>query len=198
MIKKIENLTREELEKVKNIIAEAFVSNELFHNWGPPEYRYNDVLTYMRIYVDFVYEAKELYGNEDLTGFIGLEDSRNAPIWPRLKMLLRMFVKMRPSRINSLMEYARQIDNSSVEYVKNRHFDVLMVCVDKEKQGQGIGRQLVEFAKNKADEAGIPLLFETDMKQYAEIYEHLGCKLCNTITASNGVTRYSLIYKGES
>ena len=85
-----------------------------------------------------------------------------------------------------------------MEYVKNRHFDVLMVCVDKEKQGQGIGRQLVEFAKNKADEAGIPLLFETDMKQYAEIYEHLGCKLCNTITASNGVTRYSLIYKGES
>ncbi len=34
----------------------------------------------------------------------------------------------------------------------------------------------------------------TDMKDYAEMYQHLGCELYNSVTADNGVTRYSLCY----
>ena len=41
----------------------------------------------------------------------------------------------------------------------------------------------------------IMLLFDTDMKEYAEMYKHFGCELYNTVTADNGVTRYSLCYK---
>ena len=47
------------------------------------------------------------------------------------------------------------------------------------------------------DELGIPLLFDTDMKAYAEMYRHFGCELYNTVTADNGVTRYSLCYRRE-
>lgn len=46
-----------------------------------------------------------------------------------------------------------------------------------------------------SDTMGIPLLFDTDMKEYAEMYNHFGCELYNTVTADNGVTRYSLCYK---
>ena len=51
------------------------------------------------------------------------------------------------------------------------------------------------FAKRQADALDIPLLFDTDMPAYAEMYQHLGCALYNTVTADNGVTRYSLCYR---
>lgn len=34
------------------------------------------------------------------------------------------------------------------------------------------------------------------MEAYAKMYQHLGCKLYNTKTALNGVTRYNLVWKG--
>ena len=40
-------------------------------------------------------------------------------------------------------------------------------------------------------------LFDTDMKDYAEIYQHRGCRLYNKETADNSVTRYSMVYQKE-
>ena len=75
MITRVEHISDEQLRTIRQIIGEAFVSNELFHNWGNVDERKNDVIKYMSIYVDYAYQAGELYANEDLTGFIGLEDS---------------------------------------------------------------------------------------------------------------------------
>ena len=33
------------------------------------------------------------------------------------------------------------------------------------------------------------------VKQYAQIYQHYGCELYNQTLASNGVTRYNLVWK---
>ena len=195
MIIKVENLTSTQLEHIRQVVGEAFVSNELFHNWGTEEERRDDVLKYMGIYVDFVYRAGELYANEDMTGFIGLEDSGHKPVWPQIQMLFRMLVKIRFSKVKSMLAFAKQISGSNERYAKQRHFDALMVCVGKEHQGKGIASELVAFAKEKADTEGIPLLFDTDMKAYAEMYRHFGCELYNTVTADNGVTRYSLCYR---
>ena len=194
MITKVEKLTSAQLENIRQIVGEAFVSNELFHNWGTEEERREDVLKYMGIYVDFVYQAGELYANEDMTGFIGLEDSEHKPVWPQIKMLFRMLFKIRLSRVRSLLAFVKQISGSNERFVKQRHFDALMICVDKAHQGKGIASELVRFAKEKADKAGVPLLFDTDMKAYAELYRHFGCELYNSVKADNGVTRYSLCY----
>ena len=70
-----------------------------------------------------------------------------------------------------------------------------MVCVDKRAQGQGRARELMEFAQSMAKEQGLPLLIGTDMKQYAEMYLHFGCRLFNKTVATNGVTRYNLIWE---
>ena len=195
MISKVENISEEQLEKIRVLVGEAFVTNELFHNWGSVEERRDDVMQYMALYVDFVYQAGELYANEDFTGFIGLEDSGNAHKLPQIKMLFRMFAKLPFSKIKALVSFAKQIGSSNEKYAKQRHIDALMVCVDKAHQGQGIASELVAYAKNMSDELGIPLLFDTDMKAYAEMYRHFGCELYNTVTADNGVTRYSLCYK---
>lgn len=195
MIKKVENISKEQLDRIRRLVGEAFVTNELFHNWGSVEERREDVLKYMALYVDYVYQAGELYANDDFTGFIGLEDSANAPRLPQIRMLLKMLTGIRFSKIKSLLNFAKQISKSNERYVKQRHIDTLMVCVESKHQGKGIASGLVAFAKSMSDELGIPLLFDTDMKEYAKIYQHLGCELYNTVTADNGVTRYSLCYK---
>ena len=195
MIIKVENLTSTQLEHIRQVVGEAFVSNELFHNWGTEEERRDDVLKYMGIYVDYVYRAGELYANENMTGFIGLEDSGHKPVWPQLRMLFNLLLKIRLSKVKRLLDFAKQISGSNDRFAKQRHFDALMVCVDKDQQGKGIASELVRFAKEKADMAAIPLLFDTDMKVYAEMYQHFGCELYNSVTVDNGVTRYSLCYR---
>lgn len=37
MISKVENISKEQLEKIRILVGEAFVTNELFHNWGSVE-----------------------------------------------------------------------------------------------------------------------------------------------------------------
>ena len=197
MIRRAENLSKEQLDSIRRMVGEAFVSNELFHNWGTKEERREDVLKYMSLYVDYVYRSGELYVNDDLTGFIGLEDSAHSPKLRLLVMLIKMYFRIGSSRIKSLLQYADQLSGANGEYAKQRHIDALMVCVDKKHQGKGIASELVAYAKKMSDEKHLPLLFDTDMKAYADIYAHLGCKLYNTITADNGVSRYCLCYSND-
>ena len=198
MIKKAENLSEEQLAYIRETAGEAFVSNALFYNWGTEAERHDDVLKYMSIYVDYAYRTGELYVNEALTGFIGLEDSAHAPVLPRIRMILKMLMKLPFVRIKSFLHFAKQVSRSNERYAKQRRLDALMVCVDKQMQGHGIASELISFAEAKADELGVPLLFDTDMKEYADMYRHFGCELYNTVTADNGVTRYSLCYKREA
>ena len=197
MIRRAENLSKEQLDSIRRMVGEAFVSNELFHNWGTKEERREDVLKYMSLYVDYVYRSGELYVNDDLTGFIGLEDSAHSPKLRLLVMLIKMYFRIGSSRIKSLLRYADQLSGANGEYARQRHIDALMVCVDKNHQGKGIASELVAYAKKMSDEKHLPLLFDTDMKAYADIYAHLGCKLYNTITADNGVSRYCLCYRND-
>lgn len=196
-VRKVTGLTENELNRIRTLIGEAFVTNELFHNWGSPDVRRDDVMRYMSIYTDFVYEAGELYSNEEGTGFIGLEDSAHVNKRPQVKMLFRMFTSINLAKIRSLMRFVKQISGSNAQYAKSRHIDALMVCVDRSQQGKGVATELINFAKDMADSEGVPLLFDTDMKEYAKMYQHFGCELYNEVTADNGVTRYSLCYKSR-
>ena len=71
------------------------------------------------------------------------------------------------------------------------------MCVDKEYQGKGYARHLVEAAKKYAEEESVPLLFDTDMERYAQIYQHYGCELYNQTLASNCITRYNLVWTSD-
>ena len=64
-----------------------------------------------------------------------------------------------------------------------------------QKQTKGYARYLVESAMEYAKTEKVPLLFDTDMAQYAQIYRHYGCELYNQTTASNGITRYNLVWE---
>ena len=93
------------------------------------------------------------------------------------------------------MLHIKQIADSNRAYAAKPHIDILFVCVDKEAQGKGYAGYLVEAAKKYAEKEKVPLLFDTDMERYAQIYQHYGCELYNQTLASNGVTRYNLVWK---
>ena len=191
----VENISEKELNRIKRIIGEAFVKNELFHEFGNIEERRPLVMRYMSVYVNFVYESKALYATDDGSGFIGLQYSGNAPVIPQIKMLFRLLIKLPFGKIKKMLGHIKQIANENKRYASKPHIDVLMVAVDKKSQGRGYATKLISFAKETAMKKDVPLLVDTDMKQYAEMYRHLGFKLYNTKTATNGVTRYNLVWK---
>lgn len=154
-ISKIQNISKEELTRIEKVIGESFVTNELFHNWGTIEERRSAVLAYMKIYVDCVYRVGELYGNETLTGFVGIEDTRRPATAAKINMLFKMIFMLPISKIKSLMHFIKQIQSSNAEYAKEPHLDILLVCVDKKHQGMGIATELVDFAKKMSDDNGV-------------------------------------------
>ena len=190
----LEEVSAKQLAAIKAMTGEAFVTNELFHEFGDIESRRELVIKYMDIYTDYVYESKALYVTEDHKGVIGLLHSRKAPVVPQLKMLIRL-LRVIPFRVlKKYMAHVKQISDSNRQYVSEPHIDTLFVCVDNSYQGKGYARWLVEFAMEYAKKENVPLLFDTDMPRYAEIYRHYGCELYNQTTATNGVTRYNLVW----
>lgn len=190
-MKRVENISEKELNKIKRLIGSAFVTNELFREFGSPDERRTLVLKYMSAYVDYVYESKSLFSSDDGIGFICLQYSENAPVFPQIKLLCRLFVRIPFTKGNT----AKQIANGNKHYASKPHIDILMVAVDKNAQGKGYATKLVSFAKQMAKRQNVPLPADTDMKNYAEMYKHLGFELYNTKTASNGVTRHNLVWK---
>ena len=194
-VKLLKDASKSELAEIKKMVGEAFVTNELFHEFGDIEDRRELVMQYMDIYTDYVYESKALYVTEDHKGVVGFVHSKKAPIYPQMKMLFRL-LKVIPFKIlKKYMSHIWQISDSNKQYATKPHIDILFVCVEKEYQGRGYARYLVEAAKEYAKSEKVPLLFDTDMEQYARIYQHYGCELYNQTLASNGVTRYNLVWK---
>ena len=193
-VKLLENVSKNEMDEIKRMIGEAFVTNELFHEFGDIDSRRELVIKYMDIYTDYVYESKALYVTEDHKGVIGFIHSKKAPIIPQLKMLFRL-LKVIPFKVlKKYMSHIKQIAGTNNQYASKPHIDTLFVCVDNKCQGKGYARHLVDFAKEYAKTEKVPLLFDTDMAQYAQIYQHYGCELYNITTASNGITRYNLVW----
>ncbi len=175
-VKLLENVSKNEMDEIKRMIGEAFVTNELFHEFGDIDSRRELVIKYMDIYTDYVYESKALYVTEDHKGVIGFIHSKNAPIIPQLKMLFRL-VKVIPYKVlKKYMSHIKQIADTNKQYTSNPHIDTLFVCVDNKYRGKGYMRHLVEFAMEYAKAENVPLLFDTDMAQYAQIYQHYGCE----------------------
>ena len=191
---KVNGISEQELKQIKFLIGEAFVTNELFHEFGNISQRNELVMKYMDAYVQYVYESGSLYRTDDGEGYIGLAYSNEKHLFVKLKMLYKMLKCIPKEILKKYMQHVKQISGANEKYAKHPHVEVLMVCVKKQSQGKGIARELVEYAKEMAANRNVPLLFDTDMTEYAAMYQHLGCTLYNKVTAKNGVTRYCLVW----
>ena len=107
-MKKVEKISEEKLQEIKEVIGEAFVTNDLFYEFGSLKERRTSVMNYMAVYVDFVIECGALYVNDDETGYIGLCHSKEEPFLPKLKMLFRLLWKVPFKDLRRMMGQIRQ------------------------------------------------------------------------------------------
>ena len=91
----IDNASKSELAEIKKMISEAFITNELFHEFGYINDRKELVMKYMDIYTDYVYELKALYRTENHKGIVGFIYSKKASVYPQLKKLIRLLKVLR-------------------------------------------------------------------------------------------------------
>lgn len=193
----VENISENTLADIKKTIGEAFITNELFHEFGTIEERRESVLKYMDCYVQYVYDTKALYQNDTGTAFLGVCYSREEQFWPQMRMLWGILRAVPFRKLKRMLKQVKENTAGNKIYTKNPYIEILMVCVSKEARGRGCSRELVDFAKARAKEHRCPLLFDTDMKNYSDIYQHFGCRLYHQCTAANGVTRYNLVWNEE-
>ena len=195
MIQLVKKASQQQLQTVREIAGQTFRNDELFHEFGSMPQRAALVDAYMSAYVDYSYSSKMLFANEDFSGFVALLQNGSEKYLPT-KRLLRELKKAIPrDAYERFMAFSDEVAWHENPYARYDYLDVLMLCVDPQRQGSGLGRELIEFSMNRSRQMRAPLLIETDMPQNAQMYQHFGCKLMRAFTASNGVTRYNLIWR---
>ncbi len=111
-IKLLKDVSKSELAEIKKMVGEEFITNELFHEFGNIEDRRELVMKYMDIYTDYVYESKALYVTEDYKGVVGFIHSKKAPVYPQMKMLIRLLKVIPFKTLKKFMSHIRQISDS--------------------------------------------------------------------------------------
>ena len=76
---------------------------------------------------------------------------------------------------------------------KRKFLRIEMLVVRKEYQGRGFMRQMMEFSYHLADKKYVPVILDTDDKDKAARYEHLGMKLDRVRSCGERFHMYDLI-----
>lgn len=76
---------------------------------------------------------------------------------------------------------------------KRKFLRIEMLIVRKEYQGQGLMRQMMEYAYKTAESHRVPVILDTDDKDKAARYEHLGMKLDRVRNCGERFHMYDLI-----
>ena len=99
-----------------------------------------------------------------------------------MKMGTRMGLKM-TTRAPRLMRIFRPLEADREEHMDGREYlYVMIVGVDPEHQGQGIGSRLLRALIEESDRTGVPIYLETETEENRGMYEHLGFELLSEIT----------------
>jgi GNAT superfamily N-acetyltransferase len=76
---------------------------------------------------------------------------------------------------------------------KRKFLRIEMLVVRKAYQGQGFMRKMMEFTYHLADKRQVPVILDTDDKDKAARYEHLGMKLDRVRSCGERFHMYDLI-----
>lgn len=115
-MEKVKNISAAELKEIKELIGEAFVTNELFHEFGSIEARHELVMAYMDAYVECVYESGFLYRTKDKKGYIGLALAGEEDVLKKLKMLAKMVRRIPFKKLKQLLHHVKQIARGNERY----------------------------------------------------------------------------------
>ena len=205
---KLQGLGEEQIREISRQIADAFY-----------DYRYSeedmglirfistreDMFTYIHAIVRSAYRSGVLYttsrrregylmlSGEGAGGSIGFGDGMK--MIAAEKKALGGFQKMKEF-IDACFSDGGTIE-TRMRKEKRKFLRIEMLVVRKEFQGQGYMRRMMDFAYALADERRIPVILDTDDRDKASRYEHLGMKLDRIRSCEERFHMYDLIREND-
>ncbi len=202
-MKKLIGLSNEEVREISKQIADAFYDykyNE--EDLGLVKYikSRDDMITYMNAITQAAYHSGLLYTtSDDHEGYLMLsgEEAGSVRFFDGIKMIMaekkalggfsnmKAFIKACFAEGNTIETRMRK--------AKKKFIRIEMLVVRPEFQRQGHMRNILEDVYMLAEKRGVPVILDTDDKDKAARYEHLGMKLDRIRNCGEKFHMYDLI-----
>ena len=202
-MKKLIGLSKEEVKDISMQIADAFYDykyNE--EDLGLVKYikSRDDMFTYMNAITQAAYNSGLLYTtSDDHEGYLMLsgDGAGSVRFFDGIKMIMaekkalggfsnmKAFIKACFAEGNTIETRMRK--------AKRKFIRIEMLVVRPEFQGQGHMRNILEDVYKLAEKRGVPVILDTDDKDKAARYEHLGMKLDRVRNCGEKFHMYDLI-----
>lgn len=202
-MKKLIGLSKEEVKDISKQIADAFYDykyNE--EDLGLVKYikSRDDMFTYMNAITRAAYNSGLLYTtSDDHEGYLMLsgDGAGSVRFFDGIKMIMaekkalggfsnmKAFIKACFAEGNTIETRMRK--------AKRKFIRIEMLVVRHEFQGQGHMRNILEDVYKLAEKRGVPVILDTDDKDKAARYEHLGMKLDRVRNCGEKFHMYDLI-----
>ena len=202
-MKKLTGLNKEEVTAISRQIADAFY-----------DYKYNDedlglvkyiksredMFVYMNAITQAAYNSGLLYTTSDRhEGYLMLsgEGAGSVRFFDGIKMIMAEkkalggFSNMK-SFIKACFAEGNTIE-TRMNKAKRKYIRKEMLVVRPEFQGQGYMRKILEDVYRVADKRKVPVILDTDDKDKAMRYQHLGMKLDRVRNCGERFHMYDLI-----
>lgn len=194
-MKKLENLTKEELYHIAGEIADAYMGETgLF----PIVFSKEKCRLYFEALIQIVYENNSLYSiNDDQDGYCAYwAKTDKPPIRKHFKLACLLIKKMSLKDLVALTKALKGHQGYEKIYKNQEYVDFFMVAVKKEKQGQGLLHTALNEAFAYADMLSIPCVLDTDSKLKADKYIHCGMQSVHHQQLASKVEMFTLAYFG--
>ena len=203
-MRKLAGLSDEQVTEISHRIADAFFDYEYNkEDIGLIKYisTREDMFTYMDAIMRAAYKSGVLYATseqqegylmlsgEGAGGSIGFVDGMRMIMAE--KKALGGFGNMKRF-INACFCYGGTIE-TRMRKAKRKFLRIEMLVVRNEYQGQGFMRKMMEFTYHLADKTHVSVILDTDDKDKAARYEHLGMKLDRVRSCGERFRMYDLI-----
>ena len=206
-MKKLEGLKKEEVIEISHQIADAFY-----------DYKYNeddlglikyiksreDMFIYMNAITQAAYNSGILYTTSDKReGYLMLSGQGAGAVrfFDGIKMIMAEkkalggFSNMK-AFIKACFAEGNTIE-TRMKKAKRKFTRIEMLVVRPEFQGQGYMRKMLDDVYKLAEKMHVPVILDTDDKDKAARYEHLGMKLDRVRNCGDRFHMYDLIREAE-
>ena len=201
---RLQGLEDEQIREISRQIAESFYRytyNEA--DIGLIKYisSEEDMYTYIHGIVQAAYRSGVLYTTSDRReGYLMLSGEGaggEIGFWDGMKMIAAEKKALGGFRNMKQFIDACFSDGGSIETrmrkAKRKFLRIEMLVVRREFQGQGYMRQMMEYAYALAEDRGVPVILDTDDRDKAARYEHLGMRLDRVRSCGERFHMYDLI-----
>ena len=202
MVQKITSMTSSEMEQVCRKMADCFLDYEMTgNNMGMCEHLDREhFYRFTRSYFELAVRSGTLYsaGDKGEGYFIFETPEKKGNLYGSLLQARWMLSAF---GLKKGIKYIKQITSSGTylasEFSKQKKpfTKIEFIAVDKEYQGQGFMRKMIDYAFSESKRLGLPCILTTDDEKKVKIYEHFGMKMLREHVLSDKATYYEMFWE---